>query len=116
MMMLAGCGDATAPTHSVDGTWRGAIGDQSITLSLTMHSDQTVTGTGIDSSASAGVKTFPVRGTVAGGTVVLVFDPVALTSGFSGKFMNDQTLTGSVDFPSVTGDLRLARLPGPPQS
>ncbi|HWZ58391.1 MAG TPA: hypothetical protein VNW46_05385 [Gemmatimonadaceae bacterium] len=115
MMMLAGCGDATAPTHSVDGTWRGVIGDQSITLSLTMHSDQTVTGTGIDSSASAGVKMFPVRGTVAGPTVVLVFDPVALTSGFSGKFMNDQTLTGSVDFPSVTGDLHLVRQPGRPQ-
>jgi hypothetical protein len=113
MMVLAGCGDATAPTHSVDGMWRGVIGDQSITLSLTTHSDQTVTGSGIDSSATDGVKVFPVRGTVAGPTVVLVFDPITVTSGFSGKFLNDQTLTGAVDFPNVTGDLRLARVPGP---
>jgi hypothetical protein len=116
MMALAGCGDATAPTHSVDGTWRGIIGDQSITLSLATHSDQTVTGTGIDSSVSAGVKTFPVVGTVAGPTVVLVFDPVTLTAGFSGKFLNNQTLIGSVDFPNVTGDMHLARLTGPPQN
>jgi hypothetical protein len=113
MMALAGCGDATAPTHSVDGTWRGAIGDQSIALSLTMHSDQTVTGMGIDSSAT-GVLTFPVRGTVSGPTVVLVFDPVSLTSGFSGKFVNDETLTGSVDFPSIAGDLQLSRQPRGP--
>jgi hypothetical protein len=111
MMAVAGCGDATAPLHSVDGTWRGAIGDQALTLSLSMHSDQTVTGTGMDSS-SAGVKLFPVQGTVAGPTVVLVFDPVTLTSGFSGKFMNDETLVGSVDFPNITGDLQLARQPG----
>jgi hypothetical protein len=111
MMVLAACGDATAPLHSVDGTWHGTIGDQSITLSLSMQSDQTVTGTGIDSSA-AGVLSFPVRGSVAGSTVVLVFDPVSLTSGFSGKFVNEETLTGSVDFPNVTGDLSLARQPG----
>jgi hypothetical protein len=111
MMVLAACGDATAPLHSVDGTWRGTIGDQSITLSLSMQSDQTVSGTGIDSSAT-GVKTFPVRGSVAGPTVVLVFDPVTLTSGFSGKFVNEELLTGSVDFPDVTGDLSFARQPG----
>jgi hypothetical protein len=110
-MVLAGCGDATAPTHSVDGTWRGTIGDQSITLSLSTHSDQTVTGTGMDSSA-AGVNFFPVRGSVAGPTVVLVFDPVTLTSGFSGKFVNDEALSGSVDFPNITGDLELARQTG----
>jgi hypothetical protein len=112
-MAVAGCGDATAPLHSVDGTWRGTIGDQSIALSLTMHNDQTVTGTGIDSSAT-GVLSFPVRGTVSGPTVVLIFDPVTVTSGFSGKFVNDETLTGSVDFPSIAGDLRLARQPRGP--
>lgn len=112
-MAVAGCGDATAPTHAVDGTWRGTIGDQSIALSLTMHNDQTVSGTGIDSSAT-GVLSFPVRGTVSGPTVVLIFDPVTVTSGFSGKFLNDETLTGSVDFPSIAGDLRLVRQPRGP--
>jgi hypothetical protein len=110
--VLAGCGDATAPMHSVDGVWQGTSGTESLTLRLTMHTDQTVTGSGIDSSMIAGVQVFPVSGTVSGPTVVLVFDPVAVSAGFSGKFVNDETLTGSVDFPHFAGDVRLSRLPG----
>jgi hypothetical protein len=110
----AACADATAPMHSVDGVWRGTAGDESVTLSLTMHGDQSVTGYGYDSSASAGATAFPVRGTVSGPTVVLLFDPATVKAGFSGQFSNAETLHGSVDLAHFSGDVQLSRISSTP--
>lgn len=110
MVIGAACTDTTAPMHSVDGVWHGVAGDESVTLSLTMHSDQSVSGFGYDSSASDGATVFPVRGTVSGPTVVLLFDPATVKAGFSGQFSNEATLHGSVDLSRFTGDLELTRV------
>jgi hypothetical protein len=96
----AACADATAPMHSIDGVWQGTAGDESVTLSLTMHGDQSVTGYGYDSSASAGASAFPVRATVK--------------AGFSGQFSNAETLHGSVDLAHFSGDVQLSRISSTP--
>jgi hypothetical protein len=97
-----------APAHTATGMWKGAVGPHALTLSLTMHPDRSVSGVGVDSAAS-GVVRFPVRGTVSGSTVVLLFTPESVDSGFSGRFRDASRLEGSLDFPGYSTTVALHR-------
>jgi hypothetical protein len=92
----------------VTGTWAGALGPAALRLSLVMHPDRSVSGVGIDSTA-ANLVQFPVRGRVSGSTVVLLFSPISVDSGFSGRFSDATRIEGSLDLPGVSSDLVLHR-------
>ena len=95
---LAACTSPTEPTHSATGVWKGTLGASTLSLTLTMHADRSVTGQGTDSLADL-VARFPVRGTVSGSTVVLLFTPTSVDSGFSGRFTDGARIEGSVEVP-----------------
>jgi hypothetical protein len=104
--LVAACANPTEPTHSATGMWKSVVGPHALTLSLVMHPDRSVTGLGIDTTTSS-VARFPVRGTVSGSTVVLLFTPESVDSGFSGRFTDATRIEGSLDFSgySTTVDL-----------
>jgi hypothetical protein len=105
-LVLAACANPTEPTHTATGMWKGVVGPHALTLSLVMHPDRSVSGIGVDTTGN-GVARFPVRGTVSGSTVVLLFTPESVDSGFSGQFTDATRIEGSLDFPgySTTVDL-----------
>ena len=106
--LIAACTSPTEPTHSATGMWKGVVGPHALTLSLVMHPDRSVTGLGIDTSTSS-VARFPVRGTVSGSTVVLLFTPESVDSGFSGRFTDASRLEGSLDLPGYSTTVALHR-------
>jgi hypothetical protein len=105
---IAACTNPTEPTHSATGTWAGALGPAALRLSLVMHPDRSVSGVGIDSTA-ANLTQFPVRGRVSGSTVVLLFSPTSIDSGFSGRFSDASKIEGSLDLPGLSADVVLRR-------
>jgi hypothetical protein len=107
-LLLAACASPTEPTHSATGMWRGVVGPHALTLSLVMHPDRSVTGVGVDTTTSSAAR-FPVRGTVSGSTVVLLFTPESVDSGFSGRFADARQLEGSLDFPGYSTTVTLHR-------
>lgn len=106
--LVAACTSPTEPAHTATGMWRGAVGPHALTLSLTMHPDRSVSGSGVDTTTS-GVVRFPVRGTVSGSTVVLLFTPESVDSGFSGRFTDASRLEGSLDFSGYSTTVALHR-------
>jgi hypothetical protein len=88
--------------------WKGVVGPHAMTLSLVMHPDRSVSGIGVDTTGN-GVARFPVRGTVSGSTVVLLFTPESVDSGFSGRFTDASRLEGSLDFPGYSTTVALHR-------
>jgi hypothetical protein len=108
LAVLGACVSPTEPAHSASGVWRGGVGQDTLTLSLVMHPDRSVSGDGVD-SAAGGVSTFPIRGTVSGSTVLLLFTPSTVESGFSGRFTTATRIDGSLDLPGFAGPLSLAR-------
>jgi hypothetical protein len=108
VLVLGACTSPTEPTHSVSGLWKASVGPSTMTLSLEMHSDRSVTGFGVDSTA-ARVSEFPVRGTVSGSTVLLLFTPASVDSGFSGRFSDATRIEGSLDLPGFSSTVELRR-------
>jgi hypothetical protein len=106
--VLGACASPTEPTHSVTGVWTGIAGPSHVTLSLVMHPDRSVSGVGIDSIGDR-VARFPVRGNVSGSTVLLLFTPASVDSGFSGRFADASRIQGSLDYPDFSGELELRR-------
>lgn len=106
--VAAACASPTEPAHNVTGMWKGVAGPHALTLSLTMHPDRSVSGVGVDTTAVA-VTRFPVRGTVSGSTVVLLFTPESVDSGFSGRYTDAAQLQGSLDFPGYSTTVALHR-------
>ena len=107
-LVVAACANPTEPTHTATGLWKGAVGPHVLTLSLTMHSDRSVSGLGVDTTAS-GVVRFPVHGTVSGSTVVLLFTPETVDSGISGRFTDASQIQGSLEFPGYSTTVALHR-------
>lgn len=108
LLALSACAGPTEPTHSATGTWRGALGASTLTLALVMHPDRSVTGVGLDSAAGR-ISQFPVRGTVSGSTVLLLFTPASVDSGFSGSFTDASRIQGSLDIPGFSSAVDLRR-------
>lgn len=108
LFALSACNSPTEPTHSVSGLWKGVVGPNALTLSLVMHPDRSVSGEGID-SANGRVTEFPVRGTVSGATVLLLFTPASVDSGFSGQFTDATRIHGSLDLPGFSSTVELKR-------
>lgn len=106
--IVAACTSPTEPTHTATGLWKGVVGPHALTLSLTMHPDRSVSGDGVDTTPGA-ITRFPVRGTVSGSTVVLLFTPESVDSGFSGRFTDASELQGSIDFPGYSNTVALHR-------
>src|SRR5579862_7609455 len=100
-ILIAACAGPTEPTHTATGMWKGAVGPHALTLSLTMHPNRSVSGVGVDTTAGS-VTQFPVRGTVSGSTVVLLFTPESVDSGFSGRFTDASQIQGALDFPGYS--------------
>jgi hypothetical protein len=107
-ILVAACTSPTEPTHTATGMWKGAVGPHALTLSLTMHQNRSVSGVGVDTMAGA-VTRFPVRGTVSGSTVVLLFTPESVDSGFSGRFTDASRIEGSLEFPGYSTTVALHR-------
>jgi hypothetical protein len=107
-LVVAACANPTEPTHTATGMWKGVVGPHALTLSLVMHADRSVSGVGIDTTGS-GVARFPVRGTVSGSTVVLLFTPESVDSGFSGRFTDASQIEGSLDLPGYSTTVALRR-------
>ncbi len=84
------------------------MGADRMTLMLVSHPDQSVTGSGVDSAAGA-VTTFPVRGTVSGGTVLLLFNTITVDSGFSGRFVTAARIDGTLAIPGLSQDRTFER-------
>jgi len=108
LIALGACTNPTEPTHSATGLWKATAGPSTLTLSLSMHEDRSVTGFGIDSTAGR-VSEFPVRGTVSGSTVLLLFTPASVDSGFSGRFTDAMRIEGSLDLPGLSSTVALRR-------
>jgi hypothetical protein len=108
LLALGACMSATEPTHSVTGLWKGVVGPNALTLSLVMHPDRSVSGEGIDSVLDHATE-FPIRGTVSGSTVVLLFTPASVDSGFSGSFTDASRIQGSLDLPGFSSTVELRR-------
>jgi hypothetical protein len=107
-ILVAACTSPTEPTHTATGMWKGVVGPHALTLSLTMHPDRSVSGLGVDTTQSA-VTRFPVRGTVSGSTVVLLFTPGSVDSGFSGRFTDASLIEGSLELPGSSTTVALHR-------
>ena len=107
-LVVAACANPTEPTHTATGMWKGVVGPHALTLSLVMHADRSVSGVGIDTTGG-GVARFPVRGTVSGSTVVLLFTPESVDSGFSGRFTDASQIEGSLDLPGYSTTVALRR-------
>jgi len=107
-LIFAACTSPTEPTHTATGMWKGVVGPHALTLSLTMHADRSVSGVGVDTMLSA-VTRFPIRGTVSGSTVVLLFTPESVDSGFSGRFTDASQIQGALDFPGYSTTVSLHR-------
>jgi hypothetical protein len=107
---LTACAGPTEPVHSATGMWKGMLGPTTVTLSLVMHPDRSVTGVGVDSTPTQ-VTQFPVRGRVSGSTVVLLFTPESVDSGFSGQFADATRIDGSVELPGLSTTISLQREP-----
>lgn len=107
-LVVSACANPTEPTHTATGMWKGVAGQHALTLSLVMHADRSVSGTGIDTTGR-GVARFPVRGTVSGSTVVLLFTPESVDSGFSGRFTDATLIEGALDFPGYSTTVALHR-------
>jgi hypothetical protein len=105
---LAACTSPTEPVHTATGMWKGVVGPHALTLSLTMHPDRSVSGMGVD-TATGVVARFPVRGTVSGSTVVLLFTPESVDSGFSGRFTDGSEIQGALDFAGYSTTVALHR-------
>ncbi|SRR5581483_3538925 len=108
LIFAAACTSPTEPTHTVTGVWKGVVGPHALTLQLTLHPDRSVSGVGVDTMASA-VRRFPVRGTVSGSTVLLLFTPESVDSGFSGRFTDASAIQGALDFPGYSTTVSLHR-------
>src|SRR5579872_6404096 len=108
LIALGACTSPNEPTHSVSGEWKGEVGPNALTLSLVMHQDRSISGAGID-SADGHVTEFPVRGTVSGSTVLLLFTPASVDSGFSGQFTDATRIRGSLDLPGFSSSVELRR-------
>lgn len=108
LFALGACTSPTEPTHSATGLWKGVVGPNVLTLSLVMHPDRSVSGAGIDSTNGHATE-FPVRGRVSGSTVVLLFTPASVDSGFSGQFGDATHLQGSLDLPGFSSTVELRR-------
>ncbi len=108
LIALGACTSPTEPTHSATGLWKGMVGPQTLTLSLVMHPDRSVSGEGIDST-NGRVTEFPIRGTVSGSTVLLLFTPASVDSGFSGRFSDATRIQGSLDLPGFSSTVELRR-------
>ena len=106
--VFTACTSPTEPTHTATGMWKGVVGPHALTLSLTMHPDRSVSGVGVDTTSSA-VTQFPVRGTVSGSTVVLLFTPESVDSGFSGRFTDASQIQGALDFSGYSTTVSLHR-------
>lgn len=102
VVSLAGCGTSTEPERrSLIGEWTGAVGEASITLTLS-EAARTVTGTGRYIAADR-AEGFRVRGTHAEKSVAMNFEfetPGDLN--FLGEFVDDDEIRGTL----VGGGLR----------
>jgi hypothetical protein len=105
---LGACTSPTEPTHNATGLWKGVVGPNALTLSLVMHPDRSVSGEGVDSVLNH-VTAFPIRGTVSGSTVLLLFTPASVDSGFSGSFTDASRIQGSLDLPGFSSAVELRR-------
>lgn len=108
LFALGACTSPTEPTHSATGLWKGVVGPNALTLSLVMHPDRSVSGAGID-SVNGRATEFPIRGTVSGATVLLLFTPASVDSGFSGQFTDATRIQGSLDLPGFSGAAEFKR-------
>ncbi|HWP36031.1 MAG TPA: hypothetical protein VNL18_00615 [Gemmatimonadales bacterium] len=103
---LAGCGDSSSEprTPSASGTWTGAVGSATFTLTLAEQRGGTITGAG-SARATGGAVSLTVTGTHVHPSISLTLRSTGFEDlNYTGQFINDNTISGSLNGSGFTGE------------